>query len=229
MTSPKVYPALASCRILVKGTMQTAKITGDRLSPWKIPRLTSTIPSVSPQDVSSVFQFTMDFWYLCSCAFFCNQQGPSYQSTTDLFCLYSFSYTPSVLQAKHRFLQRTHTYYQLWSLSSVSKQVVDRKWVDSYQQHYLFLGRSDTAQSSSSELFFTRHLPEFIGNMPTPTTTRAFVGYLPFSRGKGRVSIFTQKPFRSKNILKPTLDMKQQVFPRNELKIIIKKSNSRSE
>ena len=50
---------------------------------------------------------------------------------------------------------------------------------------------------SSSELFFTRHLPEFIGNMPTPTTTRAFVGYLSFFRGKVRVSRFTQKPFGS--------------------------------
>ena len=32
-----------------------------------------------------------------------------------------------------------------------------------------------------------------------------------------------------KNVLKPTLDMKQQVFPRNKLKIIIIKNNSRSE
>ena len=70
----------------------------------------------------------------------------------------------------------------------------------------------------SSELFFTRHLPEFIGNMPRPTTTRAFVGYLSFFRGKVRVSRFTQKPFCSKNVLKPTLDMKQQVFPRDKLK-----------
>ena len=70
----------------------------------------------------------------------------------------------------------------------------------------------------SSELFFTRHLPEFIGNMQTPTTTRAFVGYLSFFRGKVRVSRFTQKRFGSKNVLKPTLDMKQQVFPRNKLK-----------
>ena len=70
---------------------------------------------------------------------------------------------------------------------------------------------------SSSELFFTRHLPEFIGNMLTLTTTRAFVGYLSFFRGKVRVSRFTQKPFGSKNVLKPTLDMKQQVFTRNKL------------
>ena len=28
--------------------------------------------------------------------------------------------------------------------------------------------------------FFARHLTEFIGNMPPPTTTRAFVGYLSF-------------------------------------------------
>ena len=70
----------------------------------------------------------------------------------------------------------------------------------------------------SSELFFTRHFPEFIGNMQTPTTTRAFVGYLSFFRGKVRVSRFTQKRFGSKNVLKPTLGMKQQIFPRNELK-----------
>ena len=70
----------------------------------------------------------------------------------------------------------------------------------------------------SSELFFTRHLPEVIENMPTPTTARAFVGYLSFFRGKVRVSRFTQKRFGSKNVLKPTLDMKQQVFPRNKLK-----------
>ena len=55
--------------------------------------------------------------------------------------------------------------------------------------------------------------------MQTPTTTRAFVGYLSFFRGKVRVSRFTQKRFGSKNVLKPTLDMKQQVFPRNKLKI----------
>ena len=54
--------------------------------------------------------------------------------------------------------------------------------------------------------------------MQTPTTTRAFVGYLSFFRGKLRVSRFTQKRFGSKNVLKPTLDMKQQVFPRNKLK-----------
>ena len=71
---------------------------------------------------------------------------------------------------------------------------------------------------SRSELFFTRHLAEFIGNIPTTTTTRAFVGYLSFFWGKVRVSKLMQKPFGSKNVLKPTLDMKQQVFPRNKLK-----------
>ena len=81
---------------------------------------------------------------------------------------------------------------------------------------------------SSSELFFTRHLSEFIGNMPTPTTTQAFVGYLSSVRRKVRVSRFTQKPFGSKNVLKPILDMKQQVFPRNKLENK-KKNNSRSE
>ena len=81
---------------------------------------------------------------------------------------------------------------------------------------------------SSSELFFTRHLPEFIGNMPTPTKTRAFVGYLSFFRGKVRVSRFTQKPFGSKNVVKPTLDMKQQVFPRNKLRKKNKQTNKKT-
>lgn len=83
-----------------------------------------------------------------SSAFFCNQRGQSHQSTTDLLCLCSFSSTCSVLQlAKRRFLQRTHTYYQLWSLSSVSKQVVNRILVDNYQQHYPLLRLSDKAKS----------------------------------------------------------------------------------
>ena len=50
---------------------------------------------------------------------------------------------------------------------------------------------TDTLRSSS-ELFFTRHLPEFIGNMPTPTTTRAFVKYLSFFQEKVRVNRFSQ-------------------------------------
>ena len=55
---------------------------------------------------------------------------------------------------------------------------------------------------STSELFFTKHWTEFIGNMPTPTTTRAFVGYLSFFRGKVRVTRFTQKPCGLKNVFK---------------------------
>ena len=62
--------------------------------------------------------------------------------------------------------------------------------------------------------------------MPTPTKTRAFAGYLSFFRGKVRVSRFTQKPFGSKNVVKPTLDMKQQVFPRNKLR---KKTNKQQQ
>ena len=42
--------------------------------------------------------------------------------------------------------------------------------------------------------------------------------HLSIFRGKVRVSRFTQKPFGSKNVLKPTLDMMQHVFPRNKLK-----------
>ena len=41
--------------------------------------------------------------------------------------------------------------------------------------------------------------------------------FVVFSR-KSSVSRFTQKPFGSKNVVKPTLDMKQQVFPRNKLR-----------
>ena len=114
----------------------------------------------------------------------------------------------------------------LWLLSKVDGDCVTSHGLTAY---HLFLGSyfeatltTGVARGSdtlwlSSELFFTRHLPEFIGNMPTPTTTRAFVGYLSFFRGKVRVSRFTQKPFGSKNFIKPTLDMKQQVFPRNKL------------
>ena len=123
--------------------------------------------------------------------------------------------------------QEQHRQENLWLLSKVDGDCVTSHRLTAY---HLFLGsyfeatittsmaRGTDNLWSSSELFFTRYLPEFIGNMPTPTTTRAFVGYLSFFRGKVRVSRFTQKPFGSKNVLKPTLDMKQQVFPRNKLK-----------
>ena len=123
--------------------------------------------------------------------------------------------------------QGQHRQGNLWLLSNVDGDCVTSHGLTAY---HLFLGsyfeaaltngmaRGTNTLWSSSELFFTRHLPEFIGNMPTPTTTRAFVGYLSFFRGKVRVSRFTQKRFGSKNVLKPTLDMKQQVFPRNKLK-----------
>ena len=133
--------------------------------------------------------------------------------------------------------QGQHGQENLWLLSKVDGDCVTSHGLTA---HHLFLGSyfeatlttgmapgTDTLWSSS-ELFFTRHLPEFIGNMPTPTTTRAFVGYLSFFRGKVRVSRFTQKPFGSKNVLKPTLDIKQHVFPRNKLKKL-KKNNSRCE
>ena len=124
----------------------------------------------------------------------------------------------------------------LWLLSKVDGDCVTshglttyHRFLGSYFEATLTTGmaRGTDTLWSSSELFFTRHLPEFIGNMPTPTRTRAFVGYLSFFRGKVRVSRFTQKPFGSKNVLKLTLDMKQKVFPRNKLKN--KKNNSRSE
>ena len=50
--------------------------------------------------------------------------------------------------------------------------------------YHLFLGSHFDGTLASrgarhgSELFFTRHWTEFIGNMPPPTTTRAFFGYL---------------------------------------------------
>ena len=115
----------------------------------------------------------------------------------------------------------------LWLLSKVDGDCVTshglttyHRFLGSYFEATLTTGmaRGTDTLWSSSELFFTRHLPEFIGNMLTPTTTRAFVGYLSFFRGKVRVSRFTQKPFGSKNVLKLTLDIKQQVFPRNKLK-----------
>ena len=123
--------------------------------------------------------------------------------------------------------QGQHRQENLWLLSKVDGDHVTSHRLTAY---HLFLGSYFEATLTtgmarhtdtlwlSSELFFTRHLPEFIGNMQTPTTTRAFVGYLSFFRGKVRVSRFTQKRFGSKNVLKPTLDMKQQVFPRNKLK-----------
>ena len=132
--------------------------------------------------------------------------------------------------------QGQHRQENLWLLSKVDEDYVTTHGLTAY---HLFLGsyfeatlttgmaRGTDTLWSSSELFFTRHLPEFIGNMPTPTTTRAFVVYLSFFRGKVRVSRFTQKPFGSKNVLKLTLDIKQQVFPRNKLKK--KKKHSRSE
>ena len=72
-----------------------------------------------------------------------------------------------------------------------------------------------------SELFFTRHWTEFIGNMPPPTTTQAFFGYLSFFIRKVRVSTFTQKPFGLKNVFKsPPWIWNKKVFPRNKLKKI---------
>ena len=74
--------------------------------------------------------------------------------------------------------------------------------------YHLFLGSHFDGTLASrgarhgSELFFTRHWTEFIGNMPPPTTTRAFVGYLSFFLRKVRVSRFTQKPFGLKNVFK---------------------------
>ena len=128
--------------------------------------------------------------------------------------------------------QGQHRQENLWLLSKVDGDCVTSHGLTAY---HLFLGsyfeatlttgmaRGTDTLWSSSELFFTRHLPEFIGNMPTLTTTRAFVEYLLFFRGNVRVSRFTQKPFGSKNVLKLTLDMKQQVFPRNKLKNNLKK------
>ena len=74
--------------------------------------------------------------------------------------------------------------------------------------YHLFLGSHFDGTLASrgarhgSELFFTRHWTEFIGNMPPPPTTRAFFGYLSFFIRKVRVSRFTQKPFGLKNVFK---------------------------
>ena len=74
--------------------------------------------------------------------------------------------------------------------------------------YHLFLGSHFDGTLASrgarhgSELFFTRHWAEFIGNMPPPTTTWAFFGYLSFFMRKVRVSRFSQKPFGLKNVFK---------------------------
>ena len=70
------------------------------------------------------------------------------------------------------------------------------------------------------ELFFTRHWTEFIGNMPPPTTTQAFFGYLSFFIRKVRVAD-SRKPFGLKNVFKsPPWIWSKTVFPRNKLKKI---------
>ena len=74
--------------------------------------------------------------------------------------------------------------------------------------YHLFLGSHFDGTLASrgarhgSELFFTRHWAEFIGNMPPPPTTWAFFGYLSFFMRKVRVSRFSQKPFGLKNVFK---------------------------
>ena len=54
----------------------------------------------------------------------------------------------------------------------------------------------------------------------TNDNTPSFCRYLSFFLRKVRVSRFTQKPFGLKNVIKkPTLDLKQKVFPLNKIKI----------
>ena len=118
-----------------------------------------------------------------------------------------------------------HRQENLWLLSKVNGDCTDWplttcSWARISRPHLQLAWRAalilydKVLNSSSREIY----LNLYIGNMPTPTATQAFVGYLSFVRGKVRVSRFTQKPFGSKNVLKPTLDMKQQVFPRSKLK-----------
>ena len=99
----------------------------------------------------------------------------------------------------------------------------DGNWVTFHRltTYHLFLG-----SHFGSELLFTRHWTEFIGNMPPPTTTRAFVGYLSFFLRKVRVSRFTQKPFGLKNVFKsPPRIWSKKYF----LEISLKIPNSRGE
>ena len=70
-----------------------------------------------------------------------------------------------------------------------------------------------------SELFFTRHWTEFIGNMPPLPTTRAFFRVLVvFSTKSSGKQIHAKTIWLKKCVWKPTLDLKQKVFPRNKLK-----------
>ena len=64
--------------------------------------------------------------------------------------------------------------------------------------------------------FFTRHLNEFIENMPPPTTTRAFAGYLSFFLRKFWQAVSRINHLVLKMCLVPTLHMKQKLFPRNK-------------
>lgn len=75
------------------------------------------------------------------------------QSARTILSMNNWSFVPLLFllhpvcsRGKASFSTRTHTYHQLWSLSSVCKQVVDRIWVNSYQQHYLVRDLSDTAR-----------------------------------------------------------------------------------
>ena len=129
--------------------------------------------------------------------------------------------------------QGQHWQENLWLLSKVDGDCVTSHGLTAY---HLFLGsyfeatlttgmaRGTDTLWSSSELFSTRHIPEFIGNMPTPTTTntssirRVFVDFPRKSLGKQiYAKTVGSETIGSKNVLKPTLDMKQQVFPRIKL------------
>lgn len=54
---PKSYPAFTFLKMIDIGIKARTKSSGDKLSPWKIPRLIFTVPNITFPDVNSVSQF----------------------------------------------------------------------------------------------------------------------------------------------------------------------------
>lgn len=61
LNSPNIYPAFISLRNVDRGNKVMTHKIGDKLSLWKMPLFIFTSPGASPSDVSSFFQFFIDF------------------------------------------------------------------------------------------------------------------------------------------------------------------------
>ena len=164
--SPSMYPALAFRNAFNRGIMQMKNMSGERLSPWKIPLLMLTVPSDAPHEAKSVFSvphrslkkscYILRYLYHCQTfnytgvvyhvivflivhpchAKVCNQWGSSCQSKVGPLFLCSSFCNLSVLLVEYHYLQASSIHCQQLLLSSVSTWVVGKILAYSYQPHY---------------------------------------------------------------------------------------------